>query len=178
MSENGLLDLLPAAPGASVWTIAPTDEEAGVLIDLARAQRADDFPNVACADGAGSNAEQIVGRAYVEGGPLAFGGPHGRIPTFKSDNLLTTQTAADSAAAAYLASTLAQQRTVIPVTCLPHPGLQVHDAVELEAAIGTMPGVVQTQTLSGDGNGVKPMTLGVSVSAEQLAIIAGARRGV
>lgn len=176
MSDAGLLDLLPVAPGASVWTIAAADNENGVLIDLGRAQDASTLPNAAIVEGTATDGSQLIGLAVVPSGPLAFGGPHGRIPTFMASPLMTTQAMCDAAAATFLTSTLAQRKTILPVTCLPNPALQGWDTVAIVSTIGTMTGQVQTMGLSGNTAGVQPMTLGVSVGADQLAIIAGAAR--
>lgn len=177
MSEWGLLDLVPQDPGAAVWTIGPSDDdEQGVLIDVSRSQNAGDIKNAAVVEGATAGGVQIVGRAFEGTGPLRFGGPHGRIPERMSTPLMDTQAKADAAAASRLRSTIHGRRAVLPVTCLPHPGLQVHDVVTLETPAGDLFGPVQTVTLSGGADGVRPMKLGVSVDAEQLVALAGRLR--
>lgn len=177
MSGDGLLELLPTAPGASVWTIGPAQGgEQGVLVQVSRSQNAGDLPNAAAVDGATTDGVQVVGRAFQQSGPLAFGGPHGRIPARMSSPLMDTQAKADAAAATYLQDSLGGRRTVLPVVCLPHPGLQMHDVVDLITPVGTLSGPVVSMSLAGDRDGVRPMNLGVSVHVDQLAQIATALR--
>jgi hypothetical protein len=179
MSEDGVLDLLPATPGRVAWIIAASDDdEHGVLIDLARSQDAGEVPNASVVEGTAPDGGPLIGRAYEKTGPLTFGGPHGRIPAFLSSSVLDTQSRVDNAARSFLARTVGSRRAVLPVTCLPNPALQLYDVVMLSLPVGTLDGPVESMTLAGSAAGVQPMTLGVSVDAEKLAIIAaGVRRG-
>lgn len=173
MTGDGLLEVLPQTPGPVVWTIAPSkDDEQGVLVDLSRAQDAAKMPNAAVAEGTTADGAQLVGRAVERTGPLAFGGPHGRIPAFLASPVLGTQAAVDGAADTFLGTTVSKRRTVLPITCLPNPALQGYDTAALATPVGDLVGTVETVSLSGDANGVHPMTLGLSVDAEQLTILA------
>jgi len=176
MSENGLLDLVSTTPGASVWTIAPANVENGVLIDLRRSQDAAALPNATVVEGTAADGSQLIGRAYVTAGALTFGGPHGRIPAYLSSPIMDTQAKVDAAAATFLSSSLAQRRTLLPITCLPNPSIQGLDVVTIVTPVGTLIGQVQTVSLAGNDAGVQPMVLGVSVGADQLASIATAAR--
>lgn len=177
MSGDGLLELVTTMSTAPVWTIGPSqDGEQGVLIRVSRSQNAGDIPNVSIAEGATTDGVQIIGRAFETDGPLRFGGPHGRIPERLSSPLMDTQNKADVAAATRQRANLGGRRAVLPVTCLPHPGLQVHDVVDIETPVGTLTGPVETMRLAGSRDGVRPMELGVSVHVEQLATIAAELR--
>lgn len=178
MSADGLLDVIPlAGAGGAPWVIQGGDDE-GVLVDVARSQDAAELVNAAVSTSSAEDGAQLVGIATLPAGPLVFGGPHGRVPAFHGANLAKTQAAVDADAATYLANQATGRRTVLPVTCLPHPGLQVHDPVLLRIPLtGTtdpmdLPGLVATMILSGRGTSVHPMTLGVSVATDALQVIA------
>lgn len=177
MSADGLLDVVPVAGAAGdPWVIAGGDE--GVLVDVSRSQDAAELFNAAVSTSTTDDGRQLVGTAVVPAGPLRFGGPHGRVPAFHGANLAKTQAAVDADAATFLVTQTTGQRTVLPVTCLPNPALQPHDPVVLPIPVaGTadvfpLPGIVVAQRLSGRGRTVHPMTLGVAVRTDELAIVA------
>ena len=176
MSADGLLDVVPlTGTGDDPWPVAGGDD--GVLVDVSRSQDASELINAAVSTSTTDAGTQLVGIKTLDTGPLRFGGPHGKIPAFHGANLAKTQAAVDADAATYLATQTTRQRVVLPVTCLPNPALQVYDPVVLQIPVSgtadTQPlqGTVQTMRLSGRGSAVHPMTLSVSVAADDLQVI-------
>lgn len=177
MSPDGLLDVVPlTGADEEPWVVAGGDD--GVLVDVSRAQDAGELYNAAVSTATAEDGRQLVGVALQESGPLRFAGPHGRIPAFHAANLAKTQAAVDADAATFLQTQTTAQRTLLPVTCLPNPALQLYDPVVLQIPVaGTadvypLRGVVVAQRLSGRGRAVHPMTLTVAVPTDELAILA------
>lgn len=177
MTGDGLLEIIPSSPGEAVWDVAGGDD--GVLVDFGRSMDVRDFPNVAVVEGKASDDRPLIGVARESGGPLRTGGPHGTIPEFLSSDIMDTQAKVDAAARTRLANIVAARSVVLPVTCLPHPGLQEFDVVTVTTPAGVLSGPVQTKSLTGGPGGVDPMRVGVMVPYEQMAQVArDLRRGL
>lgn len=170
MTGDGRFEVIPVSGGAPVWDVAGGDD--GVLVDFGRAMDVQDFPNVAVVEGKTADDRPLIGVARETGGALRAGGPHGHVPEFMSSDIMDTQAKVDAAARTRLANLIASRSVVLPVTCLPHPGLQEYDVVTLTTPAGTLTGQVQTLNLSGGPGGVDPMGLGMVVPWEQMAAIA------
>jgi hypothetical protein len=76
-------------------------------------------------------SQPIRGTAQITGGELAFGGPHGRYPTFYSSTMLTTQAQADAYAIQMRDTQIAGLTTDLYVEALPQPHLQIGDWVTI-----------------------------------------------
>jgi hypothetical protein len=184
MNGDGALRVLPGALGSSVWTIL--GGESGALVDVARVLSDEDVYNAVTSRGTSSDGAPLVGRDYLRSGPLAWGvsTPFGRRPAFHQ-SIAQTATGVQSDATTRLASLSSAGQIDLPVECLTHPGIQVHDAVTVVAATidGDAPlvGRVVSKRISSAGSvPAKSMTLTVRVTVDALEAVAArvaGRRG-
>lgn len=177
---DGSLQLVPRAGAGPVWTLEGGD--GGVLIGIQRAMSDDGVFNAVTSKSTTTDGSPLVGRARVDGGPLMFGGPFGRVPV-GHEATSRTQAGVTADAAETLADIIEAGMVDLAVECMFHPGIQMHDVVTLVA-----PTVVGGQELNGRVVGLsvgssgstpsKRMSLTVRVSTEVLEVIAGrVRRG-
>jgi len=165
-----------------VWTVQGGDT--GALISCDRELNDTGVYNAATSRNATTDgASPLVGRAYLQSGPLAYGGPFGKVPIFHQA-IATTQDGVNSDAQSYLATTAAAGMVDLAVSCLAHPALQVHDVVTILAptVAGDQPltGRVVAKSWQSAEGGIpsKRMSLTVRVTTETLEAIADrARRG-
>lgn len=170
VSSDSQLYIYPSEPGAPVWTIEPG--ERGVLVDFARAFRAQDLPNVMVVEGrSDSDDRPLIGVARETTGPLRYDGPHGLVPARRQSDILNTQAKVDAAARTYLNAAIQDRALVVPITCLPNPALEVGDVVTLATPLGDLTGPVETMRLSGSASGLHPMQISVTVDYEQAALM-------
>lgn len=180
MGPDRALEVVPAAGVGPVWTLAGGDD--GVLVDVVRAMSDESVYNGAISSGETADGLPLVGRAYVTGGPLAWGGPYGRVPIFHQA-AAKTRAGVEADARTLLANRQASGEIDLAVTCLTHPGLQLHDLVTVLAptTAGDEPIVGRVVGMSMRSAGpvpAKAMSLTVRVSAQALeAIAARVRRG-
>lgn len=179
MTPSGDLEVVPAAGVGPVWTIAGGDE--GALVRVSRALSDEDVVNGVVAEGETASGAPLVGRAYVRGGPLAWGGPYGQVPMFVR-SAATSPAGITADAAAVLASQVIAGQVDLDVECLTHPGVQVNDRVVVVSpttagdvgVTGRVVGMVLRSVSSESGTvPAKSMALRVRVSVEDLDIIAG-----
>lgn len=175
MTADGSLEVFSTARTSPVWAIAGGDD--GVLISVQRSQKLDGLYNGAISEG-GESGLPLIGRAFEMNGPLRWEGPHGRYPTFNSSTgTLKTQAAVDMDAKSRLRTEIAQRSVVLSVTCLPHPGLQVGDWVQVANPTTSgdpvpLVGVVRSINLRGSASqGVSLMTLAVECSYEDVQAV-------
>lgn len=175
MTGDGQLEVYPTARTAPVWVVAGGDD--GVLISVQRSQKLDGLYNGAVSEG-GENGLPLIGRAFETAGPLRWEGPHGRYPTFHSaTGLLKSQAAVDLDAKSRLRTDIAQRSVVLTVTCLPHPGLQIGDWVQVANPTTSgdavpLVGVVRSLTLRGSASqGVSLMSLTVECSYDDVQAV-------
>jgi hypothetical protein len=162
MSGDGSLRVLPSVLGAPVWTIEGGED--GALVDVARVLSDQGVYNAVISRGTTASGDPLVGRAVVTSGPLVWGvdQPYGRVPAFHQ-SIAQAAAGVQADAATRLASLQAAGQIDLPVECLAHPGIQVHDAVVVVAA-----------TLDGDA----PLIGRVSVEElEAVAARVAGRRG-
>lgn len=180
MGPTAELEVVPEAPGDPVWTIAGGRD--GVLIEFSRSMSDDGVYNavVSTAEptGTGEDAVQLVGRDYLDSGPLRFGGPFGNRKMWHQSPA-TTQAGVDSDARTTLANRQATGEVVLTVTCLMHPGLQLFDVVTLvppstEGEFGINGRVVSMSIGSAGSEALvsKQMVLGVAVTADDMDALA------
>lgn len=178
MGQGATLEVVSLDETDPVWTIAGGPD--GVLIDVTRALSDDGVYN-----GIRSTSQQpdkipLVGRATIDGGPLVWGGPYGRVIGYHN-SASETQAGVDADAATELARMRAAGQVILPVECLSHPGLQLHDWVQVIAPTvagdaGLTGRVVSiARSTTGSSGGVvmaKRMSVGVAVSVEALEVVA------
>lgn len=180
MTGDGQFEVFPRKPGAPVWDVQGGEQ--GVLVDVQRSQSSAGLYNAAVSEGATPDGRQLIGRAFETAGPLRWGGPHWHVPIFHSaTGLLTTQEAVDADARTRLAGVVSGRTVLLPVTCLPHPGLQVGDVVTIFSPTVTgadvaLTGTVRTIDLRGTTAGVSPMKMTVECAFEDVQLVATAIR--
>ncbi|MEV7962417.1 hypothetical protein [Oerskovia paurometabola] len=184
MGPDGALEIVPAAGVGPVWTI--TGGESGALIRALRPLSDQGVANAVIATATTTTGQPLIGRAYLTTGPLAWGGPYGKVPA-RIRSAATDQAAVDAEAAAELTSRVHSGEVDLAITCLTHPGLQLQDRVIVVAATATgaaaLEGrvVAMRMTSATSDAGTTPsktMSLTVRVSVEALeAVAARVRRG-
>ena len=184
MAGDGSLEILPQAGVGPVWTLAGGED--GVLVELSRALSDDAVYNAVRSDSETASGQPLVGRAYTASGPLAWGGPFGKVPLFHK-SVAVTAPGVQQDAETLLASRQTAGEVDLDVTCLAHPGVQPHDRVTLLAATvtgdqaitGRVVGMSLSAASSGDGiTPAKAMGLTVRVASNDLEAIASrVRRG-
>ena len=176
MGPDGSLEVLTPSTDP-VWTIE--GGAGGALVDLEVSLSDEGVYNAATSTSQTPSGSPLVGRAYLDSGPLAYGGPFGQVPLFHASPA-TTRAGVDADAATLLANRARNAEVVVPVECLTNPALQPHDVVTVVAPTigGDAPltgRVVAMQMVSAGGEqGVTPakrMTLGVAVSVEVLEVV-------
>lgn len=170
MGPAGEFQVLPKSGGASVWTL--TGSDFGVLVEFGYSLSDKGLYNavVSMSQDAGDQSPPKVGRAYLDSGPLAWGGPFGRVPLFQ-DSTATTQAGVDNDARDLLASVADGGDITLTCTCLFHPGIQIHDVVTVVPpgmGVATLNGRVTGMDCGGDAVIRKTMTLAVAVSHADL----------
>jgi hypothetical protein len=184
MGGDGSVHVLPAALGEPVWTIDGGDY--GVLVDVARVLSDDKVYNAVTSRGTTADGDPLVGRDWLLGGPLVWGvtEPFGRVPAFHQ-SIAQTASGVQADAVTRLASLSTAGEIDLPVVCLTHPGIQLHDAVTVVAATiaGDQPligRVVGKRMASAGPVPAKQMSLRVRVSIAALEAVAArvaGRRG-
>lgn len=172
---DGSLEAVPLIQPPA-WTVAGGEE--GVLIGASWTLSDEGVYNAATSRAEierGDTRIEIVGRAYQDTGPLAYGGPYGRVPIFHQSPA-QTQTGVVADARTLLANRRTGGVVDITVDCLLHPALQVHDWVTLvtattygtEALTGRVTSISRA-SLSGAGSTpAKRMSMTVAVPLEVL----------
>lgn len=180
MGADGSLEVVPRSGVGPVWTLAGGED--GVLVRVTRRLSDEGVYNAVTSTGETAAGLPLVGRARISDGPLAWGGPFGRVPMFHRSPA-TSQSGVDSDARTLLANRTRNGEVDLAVTCLTHPGVQPNDRVTVVAATvaGDAPlegRVVGMNMTSANGTPAKRMSLTVRVSAEALEAVAGrVRRG-
>lgn len=175
---DGSLQVVPMAGVGPVWTIQ--GDAGGALVGLGRKLSDAGVYNAATSKGTATNGTPLVGRATLPYGPLAYGGPFGKVPEFHQA-IATTAGGVAADAQTLLANQLSSGTTDLPVTCLAHPSIQPHDLVTVVAptVVGDIPLVGRVVAMSWasaqSDKGITPsksMTLSVRVSTDLLEAVA------
>lgn len=175
---DGSLQVVPEGGVDSGWTIAGGDE--GVLIGHERDLSDTGVYNAVISTSKTADGKPLVGRAFVTSGPLAWGGPFGEVPMWH-EAVATTQLGVERDAATMLANRTATSEVELGVTCLTHPGVQIHDVVTViapttagdEPLVGKVVGMEMRSATSDAGTTpAKAMTLRVAVPADTLEAVA------
>jgi hypothetical protein len=182
--SDGSLQVVPLAGVGPVWTVQ--GGAGGALVSFVR--QIDDTAtyNAATSRGTAPDGTPLVGRAYLTSGPLVWGGPYGKVPMFHQA-IATTQAGVDADAQTLLANQLTSGTADLSVTCLAHPGIQLHDLVTViaptvigdQSLVGRVVGMTWASAQSDAGvTPSKAMTLTVRVSVDALETVAAqVRRG-
>ena len=184
MGPDGALQIVPAGGVDSGWVVA--GGPSGALVSLERALSDDGVYNAAISSGETPAGVPVVGRAYLGGGPVEWGGPFGRVPLFHRA-IASTSVGVAADARAILSARVASGEVDLSVRCLSHPGVQVHDRVTVRAATvagerpieGRVVGMAMSSaSASGGVVPAREMSLRVRVSVEALeAVSEVVRRG-
>jgi hypothetical protein len=184
IGPDGSLQVVPLSGVGPVWTIQ--GGVGGALVDLTRSLSDAATYNAVTSKGTAADGTPLIGRAYLGTGPLAFGGPYGKVPYFHQA-IATTQAGVDADARTLRDQQITSGTIDLPVSCLAHPGIQPHDLVTVVAPTiaGDIPLIgrvvaMSWQTVQSDKGIVpsKSMSLTVRVSTETLeAVSVQVRRG-
>lgn len=176
MTGDATMMIIPSAAGDPVWDIAPGDD--GVLVDFSRSYDTAELVNTVVVSGRAEEDVTLLGVARVESGPLSVHGPHGTVTASYSGDILDTQSKVQKAADTYVRRATTDRTLALPVTCLPHPGVQVGDVVRLVTPAGPLVGPVSSVSLGGGEASTAPMTLSMDVPlSDAQAIGAALARG-
>lgn len=94
----------------------------------------------------------ILATAQVTAGPLRYGGPMGRVPTFVASQFVTTTAQAQAYANAQLPIVSRLPAVTYTIQCAPDPRLEVWDVITFSTADGdVLTGRIQKITLPGSG---------------------------
>ncbi|KRD36801.1 hypothetical protein ASE27_10115 [Oerskovia sp. Root918] len=184
MGPDGAMEIVPVAGIGPVWTLAGGED--GVLVQTVRSLSDDGVYNAVISTGQTPEGSPLVGRAVIASGPLAWGGPFGKVPLYHR-SIATTQLGVQADAQSTLDARVASGEVDLAVTCLTHPALQLNDRVIVIAATtagdqaleGRVVGMRMTSATSDAGTTPsKTMSLRVRVSVQTLeSIAARVRRG-
>ena len=107
-------------------------EPGASLVSVSRKQSIDGLYNHWVVEGkdAGNDAP-VYGAAFIESGPLRYGGPHGKAPFFYSSEMITNVTQADDYAARLRDDFLDSLAVELRVDLVPRPELQAGDYIEV-----------------------------------------------
>ncbi len=184
IGPDGALQIVPLAGVGPVWTIQ--GDAGGALVDLSRSLSDNATYNAVTSKGTAADGTPLVGHAYLGSGPLAWGGPYGKVPYFHQA-IATSRSGVESDARTLLAQQVTTGTVDLPVVCLAHPAIQPHDLVTVVAPtvagdvplVGRVVAMNWASTQSDRGvTPAKSMALKVRVSTEALeAVAAQVRRG-
>lgn len=180
MTGDRQLEVIPVESTGWDWEVR--GGEGGVLVDVQRTQTVGGLYNGAVSEGADDDGRPLIGRAFEMAGPLRWGGPHGRVPIFHTaTGILKTQQAVDADAVTRLRGVISDRTVTLPVTCLPHPGLQINDRVlvaspNVTGADMDLVGTVRSIDLRGSTAGISPMKMTVECPYEDVQFVAAAIR--
>mgnify|MGYP007022320592 CR=1 FL=1 len=192
VGPDGALQFVPLAGVGPAQTLQ--GGTGGALIGADRVLSDADVFNHFISTGTTADGREVVGRAFIEGGPLKWDGAFGRVPV-RHQSTAQSLAGAVADAEAVRDEYMASGSIDLPVTCLAHPGRQIHDIVDLvvptlagDATLtGRVVGIVWNSVTVGDAVTTgKSMDLTVRVSTDaleavaakvRLAIRSGVRRG-
>lgn len=173
MTGDGALEIYKLTrPAVAHWDILPW--AGNILINVAREQSADRIYNSAVATG--NNAGFEI-REYADAeGILAPEGPMGRKTLFVQ-SMETTRDGVLADAKAAITKTGVETTTQLKVTCLPHPGMQIGDWVQVVSPAGTgtvhgLNGRIVSMGMSGNAESFDAMALTVECDTAEVQRIA------
>jgi len=127
MGGDGECHIYPVI-SAPVWRVEPEIS----LVSVARKQSIDGLFNKWIVEGKDSKGGAPVrGSAFIETGPLRWGGPHGKAPDFYSSEMITTRVQADFYAVELRERFLSSLAIELAVETVPRPELQAGDRIEV-----------------------------------------------
>ena len=149
MGGDGECHLYPRA-AEPVWRVGPSQG----LVRVQRKQSFDGLYNRWVVEGKEEGSGNPVRAAVsIDSGPLKYGGPHGRVPTFYSSEMITTTAAAVLYAIELRAQFIASLALELSVECVPRPELQAGDRIEVgcpfDGRLAWIPGEITSIKRSG-----------------------------
>ncbi|MEQ4566174.1 hypothetical protein [Paenarthrobacter sp. CAP02] len=127
MGGDGELHVYPRA-AVPVWRVGPNEG----LVRVQRKQSFDGLYNRWVVEGKEDGSGNPVRAAVsIDAGPLKYGGPHGRVPSFYSSEMITSTAAAVLYAIDLRDQFLASLALELNVECVPRPELQAGDRIEV-----------------------------------------------
>lgn len=158
----GRIQLSSAAVGANAtWDFTPGDD---VGVSWSPQATRTGIVNAAAVHGEddGSSSPEVWGSAFDTTGPLAWGGPFGRIPAVETSKTATTTTRATAEAATMLTNTAGSRMATVKITAPANPAIDVLDTAHITTQGRTMTGLITAVDISSE------MTCTVQVPWEQV----------
>jgi len=134
-----------------VWRVEPEIS----LISVTRKQSIDGLFNKWIVEGKDSgNGSPVRGSAFIESGPLRWGGPHGKAVDFYSSEMITSRPQADVYATELRDRFLSSLAIELQVETVPRPELQAGDRIEVGSPVTAghvayLPGTITSIRRSG-----------------------------
>jgi len=134
-----------------VWRVEPEIS----LISVTRKQSIDGLFNKWIVEGKDSgNGSPVRGSAFIDSGPLRWGGPHGKAVDFYSSEMITSRPQADVYATELRDRFLSSLAIELQVETVPRPELQAGDRIEVGSPViaghvAYFPGVITSIRRSG-----------------------------
>ena len=150
MGGDGECHVYPVASDP-VWRVEPEIS----LVSVTRRQSVDGLFNKWIVEGKDSgNGSPVRGFAFIDSGPLRWGGPHGRAADFYSSEMITSRPQADYYAAELRDRFLASLSVELQVETVPRPELQAGDRIEVGCPVAAghvayFPGTITSVRRSG-----------------------------
>lgn len=149
--RDGSYDLLsPLRQAAGVWRLAvgnPDDPgDTGALITWRPNLTRDGLCNAVMITSEDGNGNELRGVTYETTGPLAWGGPFGRVLLREENRLLKSNRACQAYADTRYAQMIDARAVVVHVTCLPNMALDPLDTIEILLPGGVIFGLITSIT--------------------------------
>jgi hypothetical protein len=141
MTAKGELEIVPLSGVATRWVVALG--EGGALVEAIPQVSDSQLVNQVTATGQTPTGTDLVAQARITDGPLAWGGPFGKVPTFV-ESVATTQSGVQADADRELATLCSKGDVTVSVDCLTNPALQIHDLIEIQ-----VPAIPEPVTMTG-----------------------------
>ena len=123
-----------------------TPRSGGALVTWKPSVNRDDLSNAVVITSEDSLGNPLRGVAYETSGPLAWGGPFGKVPIVEENRLATSNSKCQTFANQRLAQITAGRSITVSVTCLPNMALDPLDTIELVVPNRTILGLITSIT--------------------------------
>jgi len=149
--RDGSYTLLPTAAGTPDWSVTVADpaspDDTGTLVSATTQVSRDALYNAVFVDGETADQSPVRGTALQTSGPLAWGGPFGRVPYRQQNPLYQSNSSAQKGAVSTLARLVARRSVPLRVSCVTNPAVDPLDTVEIVTATRTMTGIVTSVSM-------------------------------
>ena len=160
MDRAGMVDLIDSTAQTATWTFSPSSD---VWVSWNPTADRTAVKNGVLVRGSSGDQYGVRGVAYLDSGPLRWGGPFGRVPEIVTDSTVYSNTAATAAAQTRLESIGKSRAAQVIVTAPSNPAASVLDTAVIVTEDRTMSGQIQAIDWAAD-----TMKLSVQIPWEQV----------